>query len=328
MNPETSEKLEALRSDYEALCGQPFAHFYCPILFCDDDVPLCQAHIVNRAFSGSNRSWTVQRADVDSFYGSRFEADFVDSQYFEGWSPESAIADRELSRRLRPKVVLGGRVVEHFKPSGTVPENFSEITVGGPSGELKIGLKIQHDDALDAMAKGCEVVVERDLQTPAFVFLLKAAHLSLFHMLGYRYALSPGGHFLGRTILGDFFVENRRLEKAAVVANAARHFHEFANMVRPAITPTFRGTIDDGLLFVCELVDGTPWALLTLVRTSDEVAAVVVPIMDAPDAAARFVSFLRQNEGSLRARRCRFEDEKWKGAKEIETLQWPKANWQ
>ena len=62
--------VKRFRKEHEAVEGRPFAHFLCPILFADEDVDLCQAHVVNEAFRGADRAWTVQRADVDSFYGS------------------------------------------------------------------------------------------------------------------------------------------------------------------------------------------------------------------------------------------------------------------
>lgn len=73
MDADTRRKLDELRSDYRAVVGSPFSHFFCPIVFLDEDVDLCRAHIVNRAFPESSRSWTVQRTDVDNFYGSTFE---------------------------------------------------------------------------------------------------------------------------------------------------------------------------------------------------------------------------------------------------------------
>jgi hypothetical protein len=67
-------KLELLRKDYKSIRGKPFNYFYCPILFRDENVPLCRGHIVNRAFPNSYRVWTAQRKDVDNFFWTYFEA--------------------------------------------------------------------------------------------------------------------------------------------------------------------------------------------------------------------------------------------------------------
>ncbi len=34
-------------------------------------------HVINEVFGGSDRHTTVQRTDIDKFFGSVFEADFV-----------------------------------------------------------------------------------------------------------------------------------------------------------------------------------------------------------------------------------------------------------
>lgn len=178
------------------------------------------------------------------------------------------------------------------------------------------------------MSKGCEIVIEKDVRLPALVSLLKAAHLTLFEMLGYRYALSAGGIFLGRDVLGKFFLQNRDLSKADVLTAAASYFREFANMMRPALSapPGAQDTVTGRFLFVCHCETETPWAFIVFIRTADLLHAVLVPVLETPGAAARFVAFLRGDGGPLRANRCRFEGESWLGARESEILTWPKAN--
>ena len=75
------KRLDSLRADYEASTGLPFQYFFCPITWKDEDVPLCRAHVINKAFRGADRSWTVQRADVDNWFGSLFENDFLATDY-------------------------------------------------------------------------------------------------------------------------------------------------------------------------------------------------------------------------------------------------------
>ena len=55
MSPSAAERLEALRADYAQVAGKPFSHFYCPLLFRDEHVPLCEAHIVNKALHQTGR---------------------------------------------------------------------------------------------------------------------------------------------------------------------------------------------------------------------------------------------------------------------------------
>ena len=327
MDTTMEQKLNVMRSDYRAVAGSSFSHFYCPILFRDDAVDLCRAHIVNRAFPESSRNWTIQREDIDNFFGSVFEGDFVDIQHSGKHLPDDIIVDPSLSKKLHPKIHMGGEVVPHFVAHGPVPKHFTEAVVAGPSGPVRLGLKIDPDDASTAIGKGCEIVIEKDVRLPALVSLLKAAHLTLFEMLGYRYALSLGGYVLGKTVLGDFFLRNRDLPKAEVLVAATAHFREFANMVRPALSTAMdvQGTVSDGFVFVCRCGDDTPWAFIVFVRTSDLLHAVLVPVLDTPSASARFVDFLRGDGGALRANRCRFRDDKWFGSSESEILNWPRG---
>src|SRR5258706_36038 len=134
MDSETQQKLAALRSDYQAHVGTPFSHFYCPILFRDDDVDLCKAHIVNAAFPDSTRRWTIQRSDVDNFYGSAFESDFVNIQYSGSHLADGIFVDRHLSKNLHPKIRIGDEDVEHFVARGPVPDYFTQTEVPGPNG--------------------------------------------------------------------------------------------------------------------------------------------------------------------------------------------------
>jgi hypothetical protein len=71
--------------------------------------------------------------------------------------------------------------------------------------------------------------------------------------LAYHYALSAGGHFMGFNVLGEFFLRNRGRDRTEIVANAVRHFEEFAHMVRPIESggEDLKGTAQDGLLSIC-----------------------------------------------------------------------------
>src|SRR5579864_5896390 len=114
MDEGAQRKLETLRSDYEEVTGKSFTHFFCPILFKDEDVELCRAHIVNAAFPESSRNWTIQRADIDRFYGHAFESEFVNIQYRGPSLGDRVLGDPLLSRKLRPRIRIAGEEVEHF----------------------------------------------------------------------------------------------------------------------------------------------------------------------------------------------------------------------
>ena len=73
----------------------------------------------------------------------------------------------------------------------------------------------------------------------ALASLIKAAHLTLFEMLGYRYALSAGGYFVGKDILGQFFLNNCGQSMRKILKNAVAHFQEFVYMVQPVESQEF-----------------------------------------------------------------------------------------
>src|SRR5260221_5330298 len=124
--------------------------------------------------------------------------------------------------------------------------------------------------------------ISKVVRIQAFVSLIKAAHLTLFELLGYRYALSSGGQFVGRQILGEFFLQNRDKPKGEVLANAQPFFRKFATMSRPIVNPVdFQGTISDGRLLACrENSADDPWALIVIVKTSRMLHSVMVPNAD------------------------------------------------
>jgi hypothetical protein len=112
-----------------------------------------------------------------------------------------------------------------------------------------------------------------------------------------------------------------------VIANAEAHFKEFSNMVRPLLNPPadVRGTASDRFVFVCRCDTETPWGIIVFVRTSHLVHAALVPVLETDTAAERFVTFLKGGECKIRANRCRFDGNRWYGAKDEEVLIWPKA---
>ena len=87
--------------------GSPFRHFFCPILRTDEPGELCKGHVIPEAFGTSN-AWVPQRTDVDNFFGTVAEADFIaavedrDKTAFEKW------LNPKLNKRHRPRLKAKG----------------------------------------------------------------------------------------------------------------------------------------------------------------------------------------------------------------------------
>ena len=270
MNTLTKSELEMLRANYCQIKGHPFNHFYCPILWRDDDVPLCEGHIINQAFPNSALDWTIQRQDVDNFYGSVFEDDFLSFRYYENRSVGNAFIDKSLSKRLKPKILFNGKTVNDFVAQDDLPEQFTRLDFEHDGRVISLGLKIPPEDVIGATNENWEIVIDKDIRIAALASLIKAAHLTLFKMVGYQYALSSGGYFVGRQILGEFFYQNRGKKKSQALKNAHPFFREFSRMVRPFQVNTLdlQGTISDKLVFVCGVNNSDPWALVVFIKTS------------------------------------------------------------
>ena len=329
MKASAREKLETLRSDYAGVVGNAFHHFFCPILFTDQDVPLCNAHVINEAFVGADRTQTIQRRDVDSFFGSLFESDFEKLQYKGQLSPFELLADEGLSRKLRPRLVSHGEEVEYYRPKGTaLPKGHTHFEIGEGDSRVRLGLKLEPSKALERLSGEWHFEVEQDVRLAALASLLKAAHLTLFERVGYTYALSAGGYFLGNNILGRFFRENHALPRSEQLKNAEVHFREYVNLVRPMLGAPkgTSGTITDGVFLFC-LNQGRPFAFLVQIATGVDRHAAMVPIFEDVEGAVRFEAFLREPSPTIEVRAGRYKDRIWEVAPDTATISWPKANY-
>lgn len=328
LNSDGRRRLQVLREDFSDVTGEPFDAFYCPVLFLDEDVRLCRAHLVSRKFRESHRAWTIQRHDVDGFYGRHFEEPFLAIQEKGKHTPLEVLADPRLHRMMKPKITVDGAAVEHFRPTGAVPEQFSPVIMEGPTRAVQMALKIHPSDVMARETADWVIDVSRDLRLPALVSMLKAAHLTLFHLLGYRYAMSAGGHFLGSSILGGFYQKHSRGEPADVLASAQEYFREFVNMARPMVSAPdgFKSTAEDGRLAVCGA--GDPWAILVFLRTADLFHAVLVPVFETPDSVAHFLDFLKAPSDHIAVRFGRYSEEKFEVEPTVHHLSWPQPRWE
>jgi hypothetical protein len=328
MKPSTTRRLEELRSDFAEVTGRPFTHFHCPVLFRDEPAELCEAHVINGAFPRTSRRVTVQRKDVDDFFGSKFEADFVLLAERGKHDLRDVLADPSVARRLRPQLFADGQAVAYYRPHDEIPSAHTPIVVERPGAEpVRLALKVEPSQALALVDAKWEIVFQKDVRLGSLVSLLKAAHLTLFELMGYRYALSAGGRFLGWDVLGKFLTDSRNLSREEVLAAGVRHFTEFVNLVRPMVYPPegLSGTISDGQIYLCT---GTPlaWAIMVFVKVDDQMHAVLVPVLEDAESAGRFVRFLKEPESvRFEIRLGEFAGDRWNVAKTTRVIDWPTA---
>jgi len=326
MNTFVKAELARLNADFAETIGSSFANFFCPVLYKDEETELCQGHIINAAFDDSSRTCTVQRRDVDNFFGSHFESDFVDIAKFKKISLTEILADPFLAKRFNAKILLDGNPVEHFYPTGRVPNQFSRIQVGDMDPTTPLGLKIHRSELRDAANQKWEIEVSRDVTVQMLVSTMKAAHLSLFKMLGYRYVFTTSGYFVGRTILGEFFLQNAKVRKRDIETKAINFFASNVHMVRPVISTTFgaEGTITDRKMFMCMGGSGVAWAFIVLVKTGEQMHGVMIPTFQTVDQIDTFMGFTRNANTSIQVASCSFEGDKWEISEGTMPMIWPK----
>ncbi len=318
-------KSERLQADYTAVYGRSFAHFYCPALFRDEETELCKAHIINEAFPDSSRAWTVQRKDIDNFYGWAFESDFVDLHKFTDISPAQILTDKRYSKKFNATVLKNNEPVDHlFAPQG-VPQQFTEVQLENIETSTPFGLKIHPNEFMSVKDQHWEIEIYRDIRLAMIVSAIKAAHLTLFEMLGYRYVKRGAAYFIGRQILGEFYLQNVNKSKADVLKAAHTYFLPYVHMVRPLISGTdSKGTISDNNLYICMGSSGLPWAMIVFIKTSSLVHSVMIPIFDDPEQVVTFMDFLKNDHSNVQVASCHFERNQWELSKDTKPLIWPK----
>lgn len=326
MNKELEDHLNYLREDYYVREGTFFSHFFCPILFKDEDVELCKAHVINKAFSESSRTWIAQRADVDNFYGGHFEGDFLDTKVFGSMSLTDILLDKDLSKKFQSRLLVDGQPIDFFFGKKEIPDQFTPIFIKGKKTSVPIGLKVAPSD-IDVLAgKNWEIEVFRDIRIAVMVSLIKAAHLTLFKMLGYRYVSSSMGIHVGNDLLGRFFLNNHDKPKAEVVENAKSFFRDYVNIARPLISSEvdFKGTVTDGKFYVWMGTSGKPWAITVFIKAGHIIWSVLLPTLQDPDQADTYLSFLKNSTTDVQVTLGQFKDGTWQMQEGTSPMIWPK----
>ena len=330
MKPGLQAELERLRRDLVAATGQPFRHFLCPLLLVDEPAPLCKGHIVNQAFSDASGRWTIQRRDVDNFYGAVAESDFTVLESATTRSRFDHVTKTKMPGRLKPEILLDGRPVEYFVPKGAIPEQFTPLRVETETEQRWIALKMRPDEVSDALERDWKLEVSIDLRFPALVSLLKAAFLTKFALLGYRYALSLPGRLIGEQLLGRYFRSMKDAPRSVAAADLRRSFGAFTSMVRPVVRLdlAFEGTIVDGRVLLCWSPLGFAWGSIVFVRAAG-LHAVLLPVEGRHDALVLFERFLEGSTETLEVREARMcgvgENQHWEVPPRSVAIPWPRG---
>ena len=328
MNQRAKNRLERHRADYESVAGKPFEHFFCPILFNDEKAELIRGHVINEAFKGSSKAWVIQRGEVDRFYGGFFEGDFELLQYMQGATQLDYFRNPKLFGAVRPKISNGGSEIKYFLSDGKPPPagfQIVEFEIGGQA--VWLNVRATHEQMVTG---DWDIETKKDLRIPAFVSLLKAAHLSMFSLFGYRYALRNAGRFLGENILGRFYRENCGVRtKNEAQKRAFQFFRPFEHMIRPIQhgTSMMGGTLIDGIVHLCGKEMEKPWGIILFIKTGDLQHAALIPHEENAEAMNIYLDFLRNDHDLLQVRRGVYQPDadRWLFESRPVEEYWPKV---
>lgn len=270
---------------------------------------------------------------MDNFFGSFAEADFGTLIEARERSFSEVVSDESLYWRMRPKFVLGGREVKHYPVKGHKDPSHSRVVLESPDGATMLDLVLaERPEAIMADGStGAGILVERDGRLAAVVSLIKAAYLTMFRVLGYRWALSGGGVVVGHGILGQFYRECLGRDRAKVRVEAKSFFTPYRHMVRPVERQVggepMRGSIEDSRFGVCCGIGGRPFAYVVFVRIDQKLHAVLMPSAEDSEMAAEYWRFLSDDQRErLSASEAWFDSEKqvWHQSAHTIEFHWPK----
>jgi len=333
LNQCTRNRLEIHRADYVEVTGKPFDHFFCPILLTDEPGELMRGHVINEAYKGSSKAWVIQRKDVDGFYGGFFEGDFELLQYKNRASLLQHFTDPKLFRAARPMIYCRDQVIQYFLRLGKdrlkpPPPGFQFVEWEIDGEEVILNVRASNEQMM--LGPGAwEHETKIDLRLPACVSLIKAAHLSMFSVLGYRYVLSNAGRFVAQDILGTFFQDNRQVRtKKEAQRRALQFFKPFRHMVRPMQSggAVLDGTLSDGAIRLCTGASGNYWGMMIFVRTGQVRHTVLLPYPESANSMVTFLEFIRNDHEQVQVVEGQFDSDarRWIIGMEQRPVLWPK----
>ena len=193
---------------------------------------LCKGHILPKGVGGAE--WVPQRKDVDNFFGSFVEADFM-----HGLTLRELAESRDLpaalryinEQRLRRKVDLS------IHAEGT------RISAEPRSRDRRLEVEVVDSvsSSLEDHTADIEIRFNPNMLFQTVVACLHTAHLGIFRRVKYAYVADDSGWFVG-SMLGELFRQygskSERDKRRRVRADAATLPEEcvpHGNMVRPVL---------------------------------------------------------------------------------------------
>ncbi len=157
------------------------------------------------------------------------------------------------------------------------------------------------------VGKKVYLVVEGDYRSATIASTLKAAHLTMFSMLGYRHVYSPAGQYLAE-ILKKFYLANVGVPQASIKEARDAYFLPLSSMVLPLIMEgesSLQGTVSDRHILACHGARGGVFAIGVIIKVGEHAFCSFLPSDDGSMIDVYF-GFLREPPESISARIVQF----------------------
>jgi hypothetical protein len=183
------------------------------------------------------------------------EADFINVVQNRSKTPFDIWINSKLRRQYRPKLAMGDIPIDYYFPRDAtqVPEHSRGWLVANGKQIAELVIKESPDALRNLSGQEMRVVLDVDLRPAVVASVLKAAHLSMFHLLGYRHVFSAGGLHLADT-LKDFFLASRGRAKKDVVKDLETAFMPLSRLISPMLikdASILNGTVFDNRVIGC-----------------------------------------------------------------------------
>ena len=214
---EQDERLAALSRSFR---GSQRRSFLCPILLVEEQTLLCKGHVIPKGAGGGSR--VIQRRDVDSFFGTFAQADFVRGIELRGLG---SFEDRvNYLTRHKP---AASRFQFHLVGSDDVEYDNARVF---RIDNQRIGIKSRHN----IPDRNVQLGYSYDLRCATLLTCLHSMHLGNFRRMGYRYAGTFGAAYTANLLADMFNSYNGKPRIEVSESEVAEKCSSLKNAVRPA----------------------------------------------------------------------------------------------
>ena len=307
------DRIALFNSDYEDLTGEQVSNFLCPIRRTDEPGELIKGHVISQTLENCSRVWVPQRGDVDGVFGS-VEAEFHKHFAARIEDPIDLLTDKKAYKQVNPKIELKGVELRSYYDASQ--------RVAGSNIEVPFIVEVPLKHVEDKNHVDVEIVIDRDDRAVAFLSALHSAHLTMFHLNGYTYALGPAGLFIA-DILNDYCTKAMSLSRTKRIELAKEYHASHEGMhVSLGNAGGLKGTVDDKHFLSVWTENGICYAWGIIVRFNSDLIVVFMPI--APDTQVFYFDQLDGKFSQLNVKITRMIGSKLR-INQIEVLQGPPA---